>query len=188
MGNFTTPSLKTLHDSVGNISQSGKILKITHIITKDILSEHSRNPGALFQVASQFNCLEMMNPRNTPELGITIYEYDNTQGPSCALACASSTLYRNYLVSFQDGSNNQYIGQTKNVQINNFDEVEKVLGVPYFCYENGYIFSTKNDLTALNLIIDQYQDQIMDVLKFGVTFNTEVSFTKCFVEPNEIVN
>ena len=185
VGNFTTPSLKTLHDSVGNISQSGKILKITHIITKDILSEHSRNPGALFQVASQFNCLEMMNPRNTPELGITIYEYDNTQGPSCALACASSTLYRNYLVSFQDGSNNQYIGQTKNVQINNFDEVEKVLGVPYFCYENGYIFSTKNDLTALNLIIDQYQDQIMDVLKFGVTFNTEVSFTKCFVEPNE---
>ena len=31
------------------------------------------------QVASQFNCLEMATPTNTPEDGIGIYEFDMTQ-------------------------------------------------------------------------------------------------------------
>jgi hypothetical protein len=56
-----------------------------------------RNAGSVFQVASQFNCLEMVNPTRTPEDGITSYCYDKTQGPACAIACPAATLYRNYL-------------------------------------------------------------------------------------------
>ena len=44
------------------------------------------NRGALFQVASQFNMLEMVGPRVTPEEGVTRYEHDRTQGPACAMA------------------------------------------------------------------------------------------------------
>ena len=39
---------------------------------------------ALFQVASQFNLLEMTRSSVTPEDGVTRYSGDHTQGPACA--------------------------------------------------------------------------------------------------------
>ena len=44
-----------------------------------------KNEGSVFQVASQFNCLEMVNPGVSPANGVTIYFSDRTQGPACAL-------------------------------------------------------------------------------------------------------
>jgi hypothetical protein len=58
-----------------------------------------RLKGALFQAASQFNALEMVNPNITPLDGITMYIGDKTQGPACAIACAPALFYRNYLVN-----------------------------------------------------------------------------------------
>jgi len=55
------------------------------------------NAGAVFQAASQFNCLEMTGPGVTPRAGVAIYFNDPTQGPKCALACPAATVYRNYL-------------------------------------------------------------------------------------------
>ena len=57
------------------------------------------NEGALFQVASQFNLLEMVSPDITPEHGVGIYEYDLTQGPACAVAAGAGTIYRNFTLS-----------------------------------------------------------------------------------------
>jgi hypothetical protein len=37
--------------------------------------------GATFQVASQFNMLEMTSPKIIPEAGVARYELDPTQGP-----------------------------------------------------------------------------------------------------------
>eukprot|EP00961_Rhodomonas_salina_P056787 762973-Rhodomonas_salina.2 len=77
------------------------------------------NAGSVFQVASQFNCLEMVGPGERPEDGITQYFLDKTQGPgssascihafyaasiadfahrktACAMACPAATLFRNY--------------------------------------------------------------------------------------------
>lgn len=48
--------------------------------------------GSLFQVASQFNVLEMVSPNVGPEAGITIYENDHTQGPACAIACPAGAV------------------------------------------------------------------------------------------------
>lgn len=48
--------------------------------------------GSLFQVASQFNVLEMVSPDVGPEAGVTIYENDHTQGPACAIACPAGTV------------------------------------------------------------------------------------------------
>ena len=64
------------------------------------------NAGALFQVASQFNLLEMVGPTVTPELGVTRYKDDPTQGPACAIAAGAATIYRNYFAPV-DGSHGQ---------------------------------------------------------------------------------
>ena len=57
------------------------------------------NSGAIFQVASQFNALEMVGPEMTPSRGVAIYANDPTQGPKCAIACPAATVFRNYLVN-----------------------------------------------------------------------------------------
>ena len=52
--------------------------------------------GAIFQVASQFNCLEMLHPGVSPSDGITNYTLDPTQGPRAVLACAPGLIVRNH--------------------------------------------------------------------------------------------
>jgi hypothetical protein len=79
------------------------------------------NEEALFQAASQFNCLEMVGPGVSPERGIAIYFEDPTQGPKCAMCCPAATVYRNYLV--HGGK-----GQTSKHQIDCLADVGRVLG------------------------------------------------------------
>jgi hypothetical protein len=58
------------------------------VVTGDVWRMHllPENAGALFQLASQFNLLEMTGPEVTPENGVvTIYQHDHTQGPACAI-------------------------------------------------------------------------------------------------------
>jgi len=71
-------------------------------VVADVKALHADpgNAGAVFQVASQFNLLEMIGPMVTPEDGIARYETDQTQGPACAMACAAGTIYRNYCTSW----------------------------------------------------------------------------------------
>lgn len=53
---------------------------------------------ASFQVASQFNLLEIVGPGITLEDGVTRYSGDRTQRPACAIAAGARTIYRNYFV------------------------------------------------------------------------------------------
>lgn len=79
----------------------------------------SANARALFQVASQFNLLEMVSPNRTPEQGVGIYDFDLTQGPACAVAAGAGTIYRNYFVLV-----NGQIGQSTANQLDfNFTRV-----------------------------------------------------------------
>ena len=48
----------------------------------------------MFQVASQFNVLEMVSPDVGPEAGVTGYQHDKTQGPACAMSCPAATVFR----------------------------------------------------------------------------------------------
>ena len=50
--------------------------------------------GSVFQVASQFNVLEMVSPDVGPDAGITGYVHDRTQGPACAMSCPAATVFR----------------------------------------------------------------------------------------------
>jgi hypothetical protein len=81
--------------------------------------------GGLFQVASQFNLLEMMPPGITPEHGVTLYQHDGTQGPACAMAAGAAIIYRNYFVPLDGG-----MGQTSQRQINALAGLGQALNPP----------------------------------------------------------
>ena len=99
-GMLETPSLAELRTRVREIPAATGTLKVSEVVA-DVQKLHvaPENNGALFQVASQFNLLEMVSPSVTPEHGVEIYENDHTQGPACAIACGAGTIYRNYFAS-----------------------------------------------------------------------------------------
>ncbi|MEM8924613.1 MAG: hypothetical protein AAGD35_14010 [Actinomycetota bacterium] len=101
------------------------------------------NAGALFQVASQFNTLEMISPSVTPEDGIDRYETDHTQGPACAIACGAGTIVRNYLVDV-DGRR----GQTATRQLDGLAPMAAALGLRIEM-RNGYALPSTEQLDRI---------------------------------------
>jgi hypothetical protein len=154
-------------------------------VIADIQTLHKakENNGALFQVASQFNLLEMASPTVTPERGVGIYEGDHTQGPACAVACGAGTIYRNYFTPV-----NGKIGQTENNQINCLDAIEKEFGSnKLWTMQNGYLFTTQENLKMISKIISgktpEEYEKLKGKLKTGIQWGTEVTLpgTKNFV-------
>src|SRR5678809_540177 len=76
---------------------NGKILVREVVANVQHLHINVSNAGSLFQVASQFNLLEMVSPNYTPEDGVSIYENDRTQGPACAIAAGAGTVSYTHL-------------------------------------------------------------------------------------------
>jgi hypothetical protein len=137
--------------------------------------------GALFQVASQFNLLEMESPDVTPERGVTIYRYDNTQGPACAIAAGAATIYRNYFVPVGDS-----FGQTARRQLDGLADVgtklSSTLGVPVdqlWTMRNGYALCTSKGLAAISAYLrgttDEERDELRSLLRIGVHRDVEVT-------------
>jgi len=91
-GRLETPTLGDLRDRVGATGAPPGALSVREVVA-DVQQLHldPANAGALFQVASQFNLLEMAGPQATPEDGVGIYEYDHTQGPTCAATPGASS-------------------------------------------------------------------------------------------------
>ncbi len=90
-GRLETPSLAELRQRVRQITAPGGSISVSEVVANvQELHTNPANAGALFQVASQFNLLEMASPSATPELGVGIYEYDHTQGPACAARAADA--------------------------------------------------------------------------------------------------
>ncbi len=121
VGDFTMPRLEGLRSVVRPVQSPTTV----HQSVADVQDLHRdpSNAGALFQVASQFNMLEMVGPHVTPDEGVGIYEYDRTQGPACAIACGAGTLFRNYFVPVGDG-----LGQTDLRQLDGLADISAALG------------------------------------------------------------
>ncbi len=81
-GQLEIEKLGALRSRVEAIPSPAGRLRL-HEIVGDVRQLHAdaANAGAMFQVASQFNLLEMADPATTPEQGVGIYEHDHTQGP-----------------------------------------------------------------------------------------------------------
>ncbi|WP_339750133.1 hypothetical protein, partial [uncultured Rubinisphaera sp.] len=78
-GVFKLVSLGELRQRVRSLNRDGSPNSISEIVG-DVQHLHGdpQNAHALFQVASQFNLLEMASPGITPECGVGIYEEDYT--------------------------------------------------------------------------------------------------------------
>jgi hypothetical protein len=133
--------------------------------------------GALFQVASQFNLLEMVDPGRTPEDGIGCYEDDHTQGPACAIAAGAATIHRNYFVPLPGG-----LGQTAQRQIDCSAELGLALGNRYgsvWRMQNGYLLPTPAGLAAvaarLRAVDEAERDRLRGLLRIGLHQDTEVT-------------
>jgi hypothetical protein len=153
------------------------------IVTGDVRAMHRSpaNAGALFQVASQFNLLEMISQHVTPEHGVTGYQNDHTQGPACAIAAGAATIYRNYFVPTESLS-----GQTATRQLDGLADLGAALssatGLPLgqlWQMQNGYALPSKTGLDAIarhlgTLTPDQI-DLLRGKLRIGVHRDVEVT-------------
>lgn len=190
VGQLATPTVAKLMSEAAAMLPDGSAgvgsLKVQEVIADaQNLHVNPENAGAIFQVASQFNLLEMVSPTVTPDSGITGYQFDRTQGPACALACGAGLIYRNYFVSV-DG----VPGQTAERQLNMLDEFElQFLALvnkhneqqfnSLWQMKNGYALPTAEQLSAINHTLAQLTlaeiTQLTSMIKIGVQYDTEVT-------------
>ncbi|OQR88128.1 hypothetical protein THRCLA_10409, partial [Thraustotheca clavata] len=184
IGSFECVSLKSLREKAKEEGIRGHV-RVSHVASKDVFMLHCdrENNHAVFQAASQFNCLEFAHPRARPKDGVTIYAHDPTQGPACAIAAGPGTVYRNYFAEVKNEQENTIqIGQSTACQINNLDDVEDLLENhvhQYFHVINGYTDATDKSLRRLNRVLSTIPENILcDALKVGVHWNVQVPFEK----------
>ena len=172
-GRFELPSLTELRKRREQL-WSGHVLGFNQVVADvQALTARPESSGATFQVASQFNMLEMVSPNVTPESGVDGYENDHTQGPACAIACGAGTIYRNYFVPVDGAS-----GQTAARQLNGFADVDAALDVDIEV-RNGYALATASQLQSIAAQLhgadEATRDLLMGHLRIGVQWNTEVT-------------
>lgn len=147
------------------------------------------NAGALFQVASQFNLLEMISPRVTPERGVSGYADDPTQGPACAIAAGAATIFRNYFVPVQGVP-----GQTRERQIDALAPLGAALaarlGRPpssLWTMRNGYALCSDEGLAAIGTLLRSCpapeRDALRAALAIGLHHDVEVTAAPGPVRP-----
>lgn len=181
VGELDLMKLSDLRQRRQGRDQSGR-LKL-ELVSGNVRDMHAlpRNAGALFQVASQFNLLEMMGPSMTPEHGVTGYENDHTQGPACAIAAGAATVYRNYFVPVGDQS-----GQTANRQLDGLKDVGAALsaltGLPVrelWEMRNGYAMAHAGGLKTIGDVIRSLPplelDTLRGQLRVGAQYGVEVT-------------
>lgn len=139
------------------------------------------NAGAIFQVASQFNMLEMVGPERTPELGVGMYEHDPTQGPACAIAAGAGTIWRNYFMPLLG-----QIGQSEQVQFDALSALGLELGNhngELWQMRNGYALASQQGVEQINTRIQaasaEQREQLKGFLRIGWQADTQVTLPGC---------
>jgi hypothetical protein len=183
IGELDLVSLDELRVRVGEPRASTSRLRV-RLLSGDVRALHlaPEYAGALFQVASQFNLLEMASPRLTPEDGVTIYQSDPTQGPACAIAAGAATIFRNYFAPTSDG-----VGQTRSSQLDGLADLGQALSealhqpiASLWTMRNGYAMCSRGGLEKLtkylgSTIDDKALDALRGNLRIGVHSDVEVT-------------
>ena len=164
VGKLETPTLSDLRVRTAGLT-SGHGPNRVQCLAADVRELHRRpeNAGALFQVASQFNLLEMVGPNVTPEHGVTRYQSDPTQGPACAIAAGAATIFRNYFAPV-----GERIGQRKDAQIDCLQNIGRALGNEgdrLWRMENGYAMCSAEGLAEITRQIDAMNEFQLDVVR-----------------------
>jgi hypothetical protein len=193
VGEFELVPLQTLRERARSFGGPSGRLKAS-VVKGDVRQMH-RAPeyaGALFQVASQFNALEMTGPNVTPEDGVTRYQHDHTQGPACAIAAGAATIYRNYFVPVARG-----IGQTADRQLDGLAAVGEALsdavGRPIadlWHMRNGYAMCSREGLHAISAHLARLGPQQIDALreKLSIAVQGDIEVTEDCNGPGPLVS
>jgi hypothetical protein len=193
IGELELVSLEALRERVKSAGSLPGRLKIS-VVAGDVRHMHRlpENAGALFQVASQFNLLEMTGPDLTPENGVTIYQNDPTQGPACAIAAGAATIYRNYFAPV----NGSY-GQTEDRQFDGLADLGEAfsdaLNQPVgdlWKMRNGYALCTGAGLDAISIHLGAQQPDQIDILrgKLRIGVHSDVAVTDVEGEQRPLVS
>lgn len=137
------------------------------------------NAGAVFQVSSLFNCLQMSEPTERPEDGVMAYADHATQGPVAASCCPAATVFRNYFA----GTGGR--GQAGDNQLDCLAPIGGILEnerYSYWTMKNGYCFprppSQIGEL-AKRLTAGQngkmLSEEVRSAVQVGVHWDTEAS-------------
>jgi hypothetical protein len=182
IGKLEMVSLRSLRERVrAGTGQLGR-LQVRNV-SGDVRQMHQlpEYSGALFQVASQFNLLEMVSSTVTPEQGVTRYESDRTQGPACAIAAGAGTIYRNYFAPVGDG-----YGQTSARQLDGLSDVGAALAMAtgrpaaaLWSMLNGYALCSRDGLASITAHLGTLgadeSDALRGLLRIGVHRDVEVT-------------
>lgn len=193
IGTFEMASLGELRARVRGATGDGA-RPVVSVVQGDVRAMHRdpANAGALFQVASQFNMLEMTGPSVTPEDGVTIYQYDRTQGPACAIAAGAATIWRNYFAPVGGET-----GQTATRQLDGLADLGAALAagmkVPpqaLWAMRNGYALpeAARLDRVAAYLAtLDAAEvDRLRSRLRIGL--HRDVEATEAVPRPGPLVS
>ena len=177
IGTLDTPSVSELRARALDVAgeragrPDGRMRVSSVVGDAAALHRDPANHGALFQVASQFNLLEMTGPHVTPEDGVTRYAHDRTQGPACAVAAGAATIYRNYCVPV-----NGEAGQTRHRQVDCLHDMGVALGnhgQALWTMQNGYALCSEAGLAVitrtLGAMSGHERDALRDRLRVGCT-------------------
>jgi protein-tyrosine phosphatase len=192
IGKLELVPLEALRERVQAGPRAHGRLKVK-VVTGDVRQMHKSpdNTGAVFQVASQFNLLEMIGPTITPEHGVTRYQSDPTQGPACAIAAGAATIYRNYFAPVRG-----FEGQTKERQLDGLaalgEALSSVLHQPVEALwemRNGYALCTRAGLDRIAEHLRALRPEQVDILrgKLHVGVHPDVEVTDADGENRPLV-
>ncbi len=192
IGQLALVSLSELRERASQQPPLGK-LKVTNV-SGDVRRMHQAPDyaGALFQVASQFNLLEMVGPEVAPEDGVTRYQHDATQGPACAIAAGAATIYRNYLVPVGD-----QLGQSRERQLNGLADLGESLSQrlrsplsELWAMRNGYALATQEGLHRINDYLGSAPGTELEALRglLRIGLHTDVEVTDGDRRPANLVS
>lgn len=177
IGELETPSLAELRVRSAAARASTQGLLQVRNIAADAHQLHTwpEVHGALVQVASQFNLLEMPGYDVTPEDGVSDYEHDHTQGPACARAAGAAAIYRNYFAPLGD-----HIGQTREHQIDTLADLRAVLPRgDEIEMRNGYALANSGILQAIHAKLSELseveRDALRALLRIGLHHDVDVT-------------
>jgi hypothetical protein len=179
IGRLETPSLAELRERAAPaLAATHGNLRVRNLAA-DAHALHAQPElaGALVQVASQFNLLEMPSYHVTPEHGVSAYEYDRTQGPACARAAGAGTIYRNYFAPVGN-----HIGQTQEHQIDTLAGLRSALpGGERIEMRNGYALADSATLQTIKAALEAASPAELDALRarlrIGLHWDVEVTAT-----------
>ena len=180
-GRFETPTLRDLRNRAETArarSESSPPRLRFYVLdgaspATDIGSlQGSAPPGALFQVASQFNCLEAPDAVVVP---VAEYFHDFTQGPRASISAFPGTLLRHYSAPRADGTS--FVQEEDGPQIN---LLESVCAPGVAAVRNGYLSTrTIADPAAFLRALDER----FDTLRVGLHDGVEVAFGHDWLGP-----